>query len=116
MRAKLETFVNETKGWAGLPMKSKCLTYQIPSTTCVPLSLLEKQQWGPFPYVAGQGFNYTASSAGSKTTVTFTTIPFVSTATDSFGVRRPLQDYRTLSSSPSVPSRDFYGAEPAPLP
>ena len=109
--------MNRTQGWVGLPMKSKCLNYNVPSSTCVPLNILEKQQWGPIDYVEGEPYDYKPESSESKSTEYRLWVkPFQTNYNDSFGVLRPLQSYRTIPAQSNVLSADFYGQSRAPPP
>ena len=110
LRDRLEKAINETKGWAGLPMKSKCLKYDIPSSACFPLSSVGKEQWGPIAYQCGKGYetSQAVSMAGDKqiTTVTVSFMEFNKTKIVSFGNEQRAETYRT-SCTDSL-RKDFY--------
>ncbi len=107
MRDELEKMVNTVQGWAGLPMRSKCLKYDVPSSTCIPLGATGKQQWGPISYQKEAGFTTSQSGAGPVTyTVTFT--EFNKTKVDDFGISRRLESFRTAAAS--TLTKDFYGS------
>jgi hypothetical protein len=111
LRTALERFINNTKGLAGLPLRSKCMNYKVPSTTCAPVGLgASVQLWGPFNYVTGKGYNL-STSVSTTTTHTFTGIPFSTTMEDDFRIPRPLQSYRVNDpAKSSLITQDFYGS------
>jgi hypothetical protein len=88
------------------------LNYKVPLTTCAPVGLgASKQQWGPFNYVTGNGYNL-STSVSTTTTHTFTGIPFATTKLDDFGIQRPLQSYRVYDPATSgMITQDFYGTK-----
>ena len=110
MRTELEKMVNLTQGWVGLPMASKCLNYNVPSSTCTPLDLVERQQWGPFPYVTGDPFNVSQTTANGVTHTILTPVPYKSTTTDPFGLARTLQANRSAAPSACVNAASFLPA------
>ena len=89
--------MNRTQGWVGLPMISKCLNYNVPSSTCTLLTA-DKQQRGPISYVTGDPYNITSTTLASGVDqVTVNPIPFATTKADAFGVPRPLQARRAAA-------------------
>ena len=114
MRTKLEKRVNETlQGLAGLPMKSKCLKYNRPSSTCVWPYFINQEvlRYGPVAYQDGVGFtlSYSDSGGNGKTTITLQQVPYNSTKVDEFGVARSLEDFRVPSLSINTMPKDVYG-------
>ncbi len=110
MRDALELMVNKTQGWVGLPMKSKCLKYDAPSSTCIPLGQIGKQQWGPIAYQEGNGYTTTVTYSTSQPIITtniVTTSNFNRTKTDTDGKELPLEAYRTADDN--ILTKDIYG-------
>ena len=96
-------------------MKSKCLKYEIPSSTCIPLSTRGKHQWGPISYQNGDG--YTSAQATNTdtgtTTVTVTFTEFNKTKKDEFSIDRNLETFRVAEDS--TVTKDFYGSQPTSI-
>jgi hypothetical protein len=109
MRDELEKMVNTVQGWAGLPMRSKCLKYEVPSSTCIPLAATGKQQWGPISYKNGDGYTtVTTTSETGINTITVTFTEFNKTQKDAFGNDRSLESFRVAATS--TLTKDFYGS------
>jgi hypothetical protein len=100
--------VNTVQGWTGLPMRSKCLKYDVPSSTCIPLGANGKQQYGPISYKNGDGYTMVATSESGTVTYTLTFTEFNKTEKDAFGNDRNLEKFRTAADS--TLTKDVYGS------